>query len=162
MCALPGPVKDYRDYANAKQAFWDDIDEMLEIQRKKLAAGKLDPTCKDVYALLLTAKKEDGSLFYDRATAVSTMMVFLNGSFDTTLNSTCWTLYWLAKHPEFQKKLREELDKKLPSLKTSDEPPPKEKLSPDELPYLEAVLRESMRRMPAAPINMRVNPALPF
>lgn len=81
-------------------------------------------------------------------------MVFLNGSFDTTLNSTSWTLYWLAKHPKIQDRLRKEVTDAFPDLQKgviAD----KSKLM--ELPFLEAVIRESMRRLPAAPINMRVN-----
>jgi len=149
--------QDYRDYANAKQGFWDDVDMMLEKRRKELAAG-VDTDRKDVYTLLLTAKKADGSLFYDRPTAVSTMLVFLNGSFDTTLNSTVWTLYQLAKHPEVLKKLQAEIDKQVPGLKNGNgkDLPTIDKLRND-LPYLDAVIRESMRYMPAAPINMRVN-----
>merc|ERR1719487_853290 len=62
--------KDYQAYASAKQGFWDDVDRMLDKRRKELAAGaKIDENSKDVYSLLLTEKKEDGTLFYDRATA---------------------------------------------------------------------------------------------
>lgn len=149
--------KDYQDYANAKQGFWNDVDMMIDKRRKEINAGTaIDESSKDVYSLLLLEKKDDGSLFYDRNTAVSTMCVFLNGSFDTTLNSTSWTLYWLAKYPECQKKLQAELDSALPGLKKERKNPPK-KEDLQNVPYLEAVIRESMRRMPAAPINMRVN-----
>lgn len=147
--------QDYKDYVNAKQGFWDDISMMLKQRKKELDEGaKIDPDNKDVFSLLLLAKKEDGSQFYDHRTAVATMCVFLNGAFDTTLNSTTWTLYWLAKHPDTQQKLQAELDKSFPELKKGVVPA-KEDLA--KLHYLDAVIRESMRRMPAAPINMRVN-----
>lgn len=148
--------QDYCDYRDAKQGFWDDIDMMLTKRRKELENGaQIDANNKDVFTLLLTAKKADGTRFYDRNTAVSTMCVFLNGSFDTTLNSTSWTLYWLAKHPEHQKKLQAELDKAFPGLKKDGKFPSRDELV--KVDFLDAVIRESMRRMPAAPINMRVN-----
>jgi len=148
--------KGYCEYRDAKQGFWDDIDMLLSKRRKELVDGAyVDPNDKDVFTLLLTAKNEDGTPFYDRNTAVATMCVFLNGAFDTTLNSTTWTLYWLAMHPEFQTKVQAELDKAFPNMKKGMNVPGREELG--KVDYLDAVIRESMRRMPAAPINMRVN-----
>lgn len=59
-------------------------------------------------------------------------------------------MYLLAKNPEKQEKLRQEILKKLPD-KTS-------KLTPDMLknsPYLRACLKEVARVKPVAPFNMR-------
>jgi len=148
--------KDYCKYRDSRQGFWDDISEMLNARRDELKKGtaKIDPENKDVFTLLLGAKTEDGKPFYDHPTAVSTMMVFLNGSFDTTLNSTSWTLYWLAKHPHIQERLRKEITEHLPDLEKGCIP---DRNTLMDLPFLDAVIRESMRRLPAAPINMRVN-----
>merc|ERR1712050_499798 len=102
----------------------DDISDMLNTRREELKKGmvKLDSDSKDVFTLLLGAQNEDGTPFYDHPTAVSTMMVFLNGSFDTTLNSTSWTLYWLAKHPHIQERLRKEITEACPEMQNNSIP----------------------------------------
>jgi cytochrome P450 len=110
---------------------------------------------KDLQPNFYNNDKNPDALIYDNATAVATMAVFLNGSFDTTLNSTSWTLYWFAKHPDIQKKFQEELDKSGLNLKPGCPTPSKEDL--EKIPYLDCVIREGMRKMPAAPINMRIN-----
>jgi len=136
--------KDYCQYRDSRMEFWKDISDMLNIRREELKRGAAKVSSKDVFTLLLGAKADDGKPFYDHDTAVSTMMVFLNGSFDTTLNSTSWTLYWLAKNPRIQERLREELSRSCPDLQRG-QMPDKAKLM--ELPFLDAVIRESMRRL---------------
>jgi cytochrome P450 len=157
---------EYKAYNQNRQKFWDELSGLIGVRREELKKGA---TVNKEYAvdMCLTAKRKDlqpnfykddknpEALIYDNGTAVATMAVFLNGSFDTTLNSTTWTLYWFAKHPEIQKKFQEELDKSGVNLKEGCPTPPKDEL--EKIPYLDAVIREGMRKMPAAPINMRIN-----
>lgn len=62
---------------------------------------------------------------------------FLVAGHETTSTSTTWCLYALAQAPDVQQKLREELQ----SIPTEN--PTMDELN--ELPYLEAVVRETLR-----------------
>lgn len=62
--------------------------------------------------------------------------------------STIWALYALIKHPEVQTKLRNEL------LKVSSDNPSMDELNA--LPYLDAVLRETLRLLPPLPYTFRI------
>ena len=63
---------------------------------------------------------------------------FINCVFQTS-NATVWCLYNLAKHPEVQAKMVDEIQKALPNNETLTA----SKLS--ELPYVKAVLKETLR-----------------
>ncbi|KAG8743100.1 hypothetical protein FRC10_000400 [Ceratobasidium sp. 414] len=73
---------------------------------------------------------------------------FLVAGHETTSTSTTWALYALTKHPEVQRKLRQEL------LESGlgDEPTMADL---DKLPYLDNVVRESLRVHPPAPSTVR-------
>lgn len=147
--------QDYRNYEKAKNGFWTGVEKLLVARRKELASMNPDSIdMSNAMNLLLTEKKEDGSLFYDHRTAVSTMLVFMNGAFDTTLNTVVWTLYFLAKNQDVQAKLRAEVESAFPNLKNGEMADMKDLMK---LNYLDAVIRESMRYVAAAPINMRLN-----
>lgn len=62
---------------------------------------------------------------------------FLIAGHETTSTSTTWALYAFCKHPEVQRKLREEL------LTVDSETPTMEDLNA--LPYLDGVIRETLR-----------------
>ncbi|KAG8735670.1 hypothetical protein FRC10_010286 [Ceratobasidium sp. 414] len=73
---------------------------------------------------------------------------FLVAGHETTATATTWALYALTKHPECQRKLRQELlDSGL-----GDEPSMAEL---DKLPYLDNVVRETMRIHPAVASTVR-------
>lgn len=74
---------------------------------------------------------------------------FLAAGHETTSSGTTWCLHALAKAPEIQRKLREEL------LRVPTDMPSVEELSA--LPYLDAVLRETMRLY--APVESTIREA---
>ncbi|QRW13170.1 cytochrome P450 family protein [Ceratobasidium sp. AG-Ba] len=73
---------------------------------------------------------------------------FLVAGHETTGTSATWALYALSRHPDVQQKLRQEL------LESGlgDEP---DTTDLDKLPYLDAVVRESLRLYPAVPAVLR-------
>ncbi|GLV43368.1 Cytochrome P450 12a5 [Carabus blaptoides fortunei] len=73
---------------------------------------------------------------------VNAMDVIIGGT-DTTSRTMGNLLYLLAKHPDVQEKLREEVRRVVPTKQTAVT---KEKLN--NLPYLRAVIKESMRHTP--------------
>ncbi|GLV41778.1 Cytochrome P450 12a5 [Carabus blaptoides fortunei] len=77
-----------------------------------------------------------------KAVFVNALDIITGGS-DTTSRTMGNLLYRLAIHPDVQEKLREELRREIPTKQTAVT---KEKL--DNLPYLRAVIKESMRHTP--------------
>ena len=119
------------------------------IQQKKLKmANKEARTDKDILSVAL----ESGGFTDEQL--VDQLMTFLAAGHETTASSTTWALLSLARYPEMQKRLREEIRSKLPSIEEDD---PKaitaEKL--DSLPYLHAVCNEVLRLHSPVPLTRR-------
>jgi cytochrome P450 len=96
----------------------------------------------DLLSLLLQAQDEDGSRMTDQQLRDEVMTLFLAGH-ETTALALSWTWYLLARHPEAEARLVEELKEVLngrsPAL------PDLHRLS-----YCEMVVKESMRLYPPA------------
>ncbi|KAJ4336831.1 hypothetical protein N0V95_008497 [Ascochyta clinopodiicola] len=84
---------------------------------------------------------------------VNQLMTFLAAGHETTASAMSWAVYCLCKHPETQQRLREELRSQLPAL--SDPSNSISSTDIDRLPYLNAVLQETMRLFPPVPLTMR-------
>jgi len=101
--------------------------------------------------MILTSKADDGTPFFSRERAISTMCGFLNGAYDTTHATTYWIFFFLAKHPETQAKLVDEFARVVGNV---------ENPSLDDLrkcDYLHAFLQEVMRMRSTVPVNQRVS-----
>jgi cytochrome P450 len=98
---------------------------------------------EDLLARLLAARDEDGSQMTDRQLRDEVVTLFLAGH-ETTALALCFTFYLLARHPEVEawlfEELREVLQGRLPTA--ADVP---------RLHYAEWIVRESMRLYPPAP-----------
>jgi len=90
----------------------------------------------------------------ERQERLVNLLTLLQAGVDTTSNSLAWTLYELAKRPEIQEKLRQELRQ---ALEAEDGAYHRKHMS--KLPYLKAVMREIQRFTPAAAGTLR---RLPF
>ena len=75
------------------------------------------------------------------------MPTFIVAGHETTSTGTMWTLFSLAQHPEVQLELREEL------LTLESENPTTEELQA--LPYLDMVVKESLRHHSPVPMTIR-------
>ncbi|MCF3146748.1 cytochrome P450 [Streptomyces platensis] len=110
-------------------------------------AGDADGAGEDLLSLLAAAgNDEDGSL--DATEVREQVLIFLLAGHETTATSLAFTLHLLARHPEEQTRVRDELDRVL-----GDRTPTAADL--DRLPYLTQALKESMRLYPAAPVISR-------
>ncbi|KAI9890484.1 MAG: hypothetical protein M1814_003968 [Vezdaea aestivalis] len=83
---------------------------------------------------------------------VDQLMTFLAAGHETTATSMIWVIYQLSKHPEIQRRLREEIRHNLPSPSSTHKVDDK---MIDSLPYLHAVTQEILRHTPAVPMTVR-------
>lgn len=124
---------------------------VLIFEQKKIASEKGDQAlerqleeAKDIMSILMkknmAAANEDKLDESEVVAQVSTMTL---AATDTTSNTACRILHLLAEHPEAQNRLRQEI------IEASSG----EDISYDELnqlPYLDAIIRESLRLYPPA------------
>ncbi|MFZ5441162.1 MAG: cytochrome P450 [Myxococcota bacterium] len=103
----------------------------------------------DALSRLMFAKDEDGASLSDDELVGECNGLFVAG-YDTGAQTLAWTLFLLAQHPAALGALQEELDATLHGA-----PPTPADFA--RLPKLDAVIKESMRLLPAAPmLFMRV------
>jgi len=116
-------------------------DKKAEIIKAK-SAGEKDTSThgRDLLTLLIKANMSTDIPENQRLSdedVLAQVPTFLVAGHETTSNATTWCLYALAQAPEVQQKLREEL------WNVPTENPSMDELN--ELPYLEMVVRETMR-----------------
>ncbi len=118
----------------ARQALFDYFRPM--IRERKVSDGK------DIFTRLCQAKDEEGQSFTEQA-VLDHLVNVLSAAHDTSTTSLTITLYYLAKHPEWQQRLRE----------ISDAIPagPVGYNALDQLEEYEWVFKEALRIYPPAP-----------
>ena len=117
------------------------------IRDKRTNLGKGEAKDMDI----LSVAMESGGFSDDDL--VNQLMTFLAAGHETTASALTWAVYCLCKHPEVQTRLREELRTELSALRD-----PNGQISSaeiDRLPYLNAVLNETMRIFPPVPLTLR-------
>ncbi|XP_071958024.1 cytochrome P450 27C1-like [Antedon mediterranea] len=77
------------------------------------------------------------------------LVEFLIGGVDTTSNTLLWAMYELARNPECQEQLHTELECILKGRPLTTE-------NMQNLPYLNCVIKETLRLHPASPNNSRI------
>jgi cytochrome P450 len=117
-----------------------ELDALLERTIGERRKSKEDTG--DLLSMLMLATDDDGNSMSDQQLRDEAMTIFLAGH-ETTANALTWAFYLLSQHPEVEAKVHAELDRVLagraPTL--ADLP---------NLPYLEMVLKETMRLYPPA------------
>ena len=102
----------------------------------------------------LDSASNDGSESFQLSSQqlVDQCMTFMSAGHDTSAANLTWLLYLLSTHPEVQIKLRQELL----TLPTNDGDMPYTYEAINKLPFLDAVVSESMRVFPPVPAVARV------
>jgi cytochrome P450 len=110
------------------------IRDLIERKRKDNAAAK------DVLSMLVRAHDEDDNRLSDDELVGQTNFLFMAGH-ATTASALTWALFLLAQHPKTMASALDECDEKLSGGSATVE-------QLDELSYLEAVAKETMRLLP--------------
>ena len=119
-------------------------DKQAAIARRQAGA----PIGADVLSMLIAARDEDGSALDDDDLIGHTGVIFAAGH-ETSTNALAWTLFLLAEHPAVANELVAELASVL-----HGDAPTVEQLG--KLPFLDAVVKESMRVLPPVPLHPRI------
>ncbi|MXR42336.1 cytochrome P450 [Halobaculum sp. WSA2] len=115
------------------------VDELVEEKRRALRDGEIGPDA-DVVSALLTAEDDDGERMAAEQVRDEVKTLLLAGH-ETTALSLTFTLHLLARHPEIEQRLLDELETEL-----GDEPAGFDTVR--DLKYLDKVVTESMRLLP--------------
>jgi cytochrome P450 len=114
---------------------------LIAEKRAKLLAGE------SKHVDILSVAMESGG--FSDEDLVNQLMTFLAAGHETTASAMAWAVYLLCKHPDVQAKLRDEVREHLDLQGEIDS------TEIDRLPYLNAVLNETMRIFPPVPLTLR-------
>jgi cytochrome P450 family 110 len=109
-----------------------------EINRRKNDSNTLG---EDILSLLVSARYEDGEPMSNEEIR-DELMTMLFAGHETTANSLAWSFYWIHYVPEIKLKLQQELNSLQEKLDFN---------TINKLPYLGAVVAETLRLHPVAP-----------
>ncbi|KAJ3376010.1 hypothetical protein GGF31_000076 [Allomyces arbusculus] len=131
----------------------DLVDRKLAALKARKAAG-LVANEQDMDLLDFMVEAADGDTEYTREDLRSDTVIFFVGGHDTTSNALTAAIYFLGRHPEFQERARAEvlsvLDDVHPMCSANTFP----YLTNEQvtlLPYVTAVIKESLRLYPSIP-----------
>ncbi|KAK7042020.1 cytochrome P450 [Favolaschia claudopus] len=123
---------------------------LLEESKRQAMAGAESHTARDLLSLLVRANMDKDIPESQRMSdddVLAQVPTFLVAGHETTSTAASWTIYELAKNPELQSRLREDL------LSLDNDTPSMDDLN--SLPYLDCVVRETLRANAPVPITFR-------
>ncbi|KAI5999038.1 cytochrome P450 [Pisolithus marmoratus] len=129
-------------------AMVDVCNDMLDKTKKEKEAGALDGREKSIIEVLVQAERADTAFYATREEAVAQMKALLIAAYESSAVNLVWALVELARNPEVQATLREEL------LDCHGDPT-YEQLNKG-LPYLDAIAHETLRLHSSIPDFERI------
>jgi cytochrome P450 len=139
---LDWPGLPYRRWLDLTHAIDQDTRRIVSDRRRDLDGAS------DILSALLQATDEQGIALSEDELVGHTGVLFAAGH-ETSSNALCWTLALLSQHPDVAAALDDELAGCLRGAA-----PRVEQLGL--LPLLDAVVKESLRLLPPAPLNHRI------
>jgi cytochrome P450 len=139
------PLKRNNEIKDAISTIKNVAADLIKDKRAKLEKG--GRTDLDILSVAI----ESGGFSDDDL--VNQLMTFLAAGHETTASAMAWATFLLCKHPDAQKRLREEIRSSLPSITNAAETIDSTVI--DKLPYLNAVLNEVTRIFPPVPLTLR-------
>ncbi|XP_022940488.1 cytochrome P450 CYP82D47-like isoform X2 [Cucurbita moschata] len=124
------------------------FEKFLKEHRQRRDRVKLEMKEEDFMDVMISRVNEDGNLFsFDGDTVVkATCLNMILGGFDTMTVTMTWALSLLLNNEESLKKAQLELDEQVGRERQVQESDVKN------LPYLQAIVKETLRLYPAAPL----------
>lgn len=141
---LSWPTPKNRKLRRARDVLDQTAYDVLRQQREKRSSRG------NLLTLLLDARDEETGAYLSDEELRDEVMTFFAGGFETSAMSLAWTFHLLQEHPEAEQKLRRELEQQLGNRRLSAADLP-------QLPFLKAVVQETMRLYPGAWILLREN-----
>ncbi|KAI0125917.1 cytochrome P450 [Xylariales sp. AK1849] len=138
------PVQRNNDITAAARTIRSVCRDMIQEKKEKLSRKEL--TDVDILSVAL----ESGG-FTDE-NLVDQLMTFLAAGHETTATAMTWATYMLAKNPDVQTRLRQEIRDNLPSMDSDQDV---SSLQIDHLPYLNAVCNEILRYYAPVALTLR-------
>ncbi len=122
------------------------VEQML---RETIAARRANPMPEggDLLDHLIHARDTDDTSMTD-ADLLGQATILFSVSYETEAKAMIWSMLLMAQHPAVARRVSEEVDSVM-----GDGPPTVEQL--ERLPYLDAVIKESMRLLPPVPYLLR-------
>ncbi|KAI1360717.1 cytochrome P450 [Xylaria arbuscula] len=145
------PLNRNAELQKAAQTLRDICRQLIRQKKNDLESEVADKREKDI----LTVALNYGGFTEDEL--VEQLLTFLAAGHETTATALTWAIYVLAKNPEMQTRLRDEIRAHLPSPSSSS-PRTSEDLSAvidNNMPYLQAVCLEVLRYFAPVPITFR-------
>ncbi|KXN65535.1 cytochrome P450 [Conidiobolus coronatus NRRL 28638] len=132
------------------------VEEMMEMKKKQYRKGTEKP--KDLITAFIESNEKEDQYKLTNDEIRDNITIFILAGHDTTSNTLSSTLYYLARYPEIQDKLRKEVLEALghPAELTT---PTIDQLK--NIPYMDLVNKESMRIMATA-VDVQRDAAQPY
>ncbi|EJD04651.1 cytochrome P450 oxidoreductase OrdA-like protein [Fomitiporia mediterranea MF3/22] len=134
-------------YKNEDDKYFEDAKHMTDLAREIIRKRKEESPVEqhgDLLELMLEGRDPKTGEKLSEENIIYNLLTFLIAGHETTSGLLTFATYYLLKNPSCLQKLREELDEVLGS-----EDPTLEDLG--KMPYLTAVMRETLRLSPTAP-----------
>jgi cytochrome P450 len=132
--------------SRAARRLRETVGRMVERRRASGKAGS------DLIGRLLAARDPETGLAMSDEQVIDNLLTFAAAGHETTAKALTWTLYLLARAPEWQARVRDEVGRVAGKAPISAG-------MIDELRVTQQVLKESMRLYPPAPVLTRVSAA---
>ncbi|XP_070566065.1 1,25-dihydroxyvitamin D(3) 24-hydroxylase, mitochondrial-like [Ptychodera flava] len=135
-------TKSWRNHTEAWDCIFSHAKKLIDAKLEKVKAMLESDAVTEEEADFITYLVLQGKI--DTGEIYANMTELLAAAVDTTSNSTLWCLYELARHPEVQEKLFEEIERVIPEGEVPNT------THINKMPYLKASIKETLRIYPPA------------
>jgi cytochrome P450 len=156
-----GAEREFREHVQVIDDTCYDIisRSMQERKASGCATGSTseDTSKRDIISLFLDAVSDDDAQAGDELDPKylrDIVVAFMTAGRDSTSAALSWFFYMVSQHPETEAEIRQEIASKVPALASGAISSPT-MTQANELVYLEAVVKETLRLNPAVPSNIR-------
>ncbi|KAL1831575.1 hypothetical protein ACET3Z_001226 [Daucus carota] len=140
-----------REYKN-EEARWfqkasKDFLHMMKEHKQKRKLASINESEQDFMHVMLSIMESDPDAQISDTTIKGTCLSLLLGGYDTTMVTLTWAVSLLLNHRHVLRKVQDELEKHVGRDRQVNESDVKN------LPYLRAIVKETLRLYPPAPLN---------